>query len=300
MKRVRLVALLLAFLCMVPFSLLARDISPVVSTDWLAQNLTNAKLKIVDIRKLEEFKEGHIPGALNAFYGVWAVKRGNLQNELPADDDLLDLINSLGIAGDSLVVVAGKTDNPTEQVNLTRVAWTLKYAGIENVAILDGAYNKWVAEKKPLTAETVKPAPSTYKPVWNKSIVVDKTYVKKALGKAVIMDTRMPDFYFGVSKLDFVKRAGHIQGAVSLPSPWIFTKEGTFKSAGDLQAMASGTVGQDKSMEIISYCDTGRLCSGWWFALAEILGYKNVKSYDGSSEDWAADPEAPMVKYMWK
>ncbi len=109
----------------------------------------------------------------------------------------------------------------------------------------------------------------------------------------------MPDFFFGVSKLDFVERAGHIKDAVSLPSAWIFTKEGTFKSKEGLDAMASGVVGKEMSKEMIIYCDTGRLCSGWWFIFREVLGYKDVKAYDGSMQEWAKDPNAPVVKYNW-
>ena len=84
-----------------------------------------------------------------------------------------------------------------------------------------------------------------------------------------------------------------------MPAAWIFTKEGTFKSKEELEAMAAGIVGTDLSKEIIAYCDTGRLCTGWWFVLREILGYKDVKSYDGSSQEYAKDPNAPMVQYRW-
>ncbi|MBP1778519.1 MAG: rhodanese-related sulfurtransferase, partial [candidate division NC10 bacterium] len=67
-----------------------------------------------------------------------------------------------------------------------------------------------------------------------------------------------------------------------------------------LEAMAAGVVGTDKAKEIIVYCDTGRLCSGWWFVLREVLGYQNVKSYDGSMQDWGKDPNTPVVKYRWQ
>jgi thiosulfate/3-mercaptopyruvate sulfurtransferase len=129
---------------------------------------------------------------------------------------------------------------------------------------------------------------------------VKKEYVLSKLGKTTIVETRTPDFYFGVSKLEFVARPGHIKGAVNLPSAWIFTKEGAFKGKDDLAAMAAGVVGTDKSREIITYCDTGRLCSAWWWVFSEVLGYKSVKSFDGSSQDWAKDPKAPMVEYRWE
>jgi thiosulfate/3-mercaptopyruvate sulfurtransferase len=283
-----------------PPTLQARDIPPIVSTDWLQKNMSNATVKIIDIRKVEEYKEGHVANAISVFYNTWAIKKKDLDNELPEDDDLVDIIGSSGISADSWVVVVGKTDTATDQVNLTRVGWTLKYAGIENVTILDGGYNKWVADKKPVSTEQVKPMTVDFKPKWNKQVLVGKDYVLSVIGKSGIIDTRMPDFFFGVSKLDFVARPGHVKSAVSLPSPWIFTKEGAFKAKDDLEAMAAGVIGTDKSKELITYCDTGRLCSGWWWVLSEVLGYKNVKSYDGSSQDWAKDPNAPMVKYSWQ
>jgi len=298
-RKLRLLYLVLAFVFALPLFALARDIAPVVSGDWLEKNLNNSKLIIVDIRKVEEYKEGNIPNSINVFYGTWAVKKQALDNELPEDDDLFDVIGSAGIKAGSQVVVVGKTDTPTDQVNMTRVAMTLVYGGIENVAILDGGFNKWKEAKKPISTEIVKPKAGTYQGKANKSLFATKEYVISKIGKANIIDTRMPDFFFGVSKLDFVERAGHIKSAVALPSPWIFAKDGTFKSKEDLEAMAAGVIGKDVSKEAITYCDTGRVCSGWWFVLREMLGYKDVKFYDGSSQEYAKDPNAPMVKYSW-
>ncbi|MGA7105691.1 MAG: rhodanese-like domain-containing protein [Candidatus Deferrimicrobiaceae bacterium] len=71
-------------------------------------------------------------------------------------------------------------------------------------------------------------------------------------------------------------------------------------SKEELAAYAAGVVGKDKAAEIITYCDTGLLASGWWFVLSEVLGYRNVKIYDGSMQEWATDAGASMVKYTWK
>jgi thiosulfate/3-mercaptopyruvate sulfurtransferase len=299
MRSVKWSFLCLALVLVLPCTLLARDIAPVVTADWVEKNLTNPKLKVVDIRKLEEYKEGHIPGSLSSFYGVWAVKKGMNQNELPADDDLGDLVRSLGISKDSLVVVVGKTDTPSDLVGITRVAWTLAYGGIENVSILDGAFNNWVRDKKPVTKEMTRATPSNYQPSWNKGIITNKAYVIKAINQATIVDTRLPDAFFGVSKLDFVVRAGHIPSAVCLPSVWIFQKDGTVRPKEELEAMAANVVGKDKAKEIIVYCDTGKFCTGWWYILTQVLGYGNVKNYDGAMEEYAKDLQAPMVKFGW-
>lgn len=300
MKKTRLFILFAAVVILMPSSLSARDIAPVVSRDWLEKNLNNSNLIVVDIRKVEEYKEGNIPNSINVFYGSWAIKKRGLDNELPEEDDLFDVIGSAGIKAGSHVVVVGKTDTAPDLVNMTRVAWTLIYAGVENVAVLDGGFNKWKDDKKTLSTSAVKPKAGEYKGKVNKTLFATKEYVLSKMGQAAIVDTRMPDFYFGVSKLDIVEKAGHIKGAVSLPSPWIFAKDGTFKNKEDLGAMAAGVIGKDMSKETIIYCDTGRLCSGWWFVLREILGYKDVKSYDGSMQDFAKDPNSPVVKYSWQ
>lgn len=301
MKKFRwMYPLLLVAVCLLPVMADAREISPVVDTLWLEQNLTNPKLSIVDIRKVEEYKEGHLPNAVNAFYGSWAVGKGGLDNQLPEDDDLLDAINSAGINNDSLVVIVGKTDALVELANATRVAWTLKYAGLENFAILDGGYNKWVEEKKAVSKEMSKAKPGNYKPQWNKNVLTTKDYVQGQAGKSKIIDARLPDFFFGVSKLPIVEKAGHIPGAASLPAAWVFTKEGTFKSTEEIAAMAKGVSGKNKPKEIITYCDTGRLASVDWFILNEMLSYKNVRNYDGSMQEWGKDPATAVVKYSWK
>jgi thiosulfate/3-mercaptopyruvate sulfurtransferase len=300
MKKVALSICLAAFLFSLPAVLWAAGVSPIIATEWLEKDLSNPKLKIVDIRKVEEFKEGHIPGAVNIFLGVLAVKKGDLRNELPNDDDLVDILNSSGIAEDSVIVIVGKTDSVADLVSPGRVALTFKRAGLKNIAVLDGGYKKWAGEKRPTTQDVAKPKASGYKPKWNHKVFAGKDYVLKAMGKAVIVDTRASELFFGVSKMDFVAKPGHIKGAVNLPSAWLHTKDGVLKSKDDLVAMAANVIGKDKGKEVIAYCDTGLMCSITAFLLNEYLGYKSVKLYDGSMEEWAKDPKAPVVKYTWR
>ena len=89
-------------------------------------------------------------------------------------------------------------------------------------------------------------------------------------------------------------KPGHIKGAINLPSIQMFTEKGAFKALKELAAMAIPVVGSDKDKEIIVYCDSGRVASAWWFILHEALGYKNVKIYDGSAQDWTRDPAGPV------
>lgn len=294
MKKLRLLGVMLAVLLLLPTAALARDVAPIVSTGWLEQNLANPKVVILDVRKVEEYKTGHIPNAVNVFYGSWAIKKGDLLNELPANDDLFDMIGAAGIDKNSIVVVVGRTDAIPDQFDMTRVAWTLKYMGVNNVAILNGGYNQWAKDKKPLSTDAVKAKPKAYRGKINKGLFVNKDYVMSRLGKAILLDTRGPAFYQGKEKLAFVPKLGRIKGAVNLPVGQLYTPEGLYKDQATLLALATAAVGADKTKEIIAYCDTGKTCTSWAFLLSDLFGYKDVKIYDGSSMEWLKDPKAPV------
>jgi thiosulfate/3-mercaptopyruvate sulfurtransferase len=288
--KMKITAGLLALLLFVPAVALAAE--TIVSPDWLQANLST--VTVVDIRKVEDYNAGHIPGAINVFYGVWAIQKAGLLNELPADDDLRDILSASGIEPVTNVVVVGTTATMADRVNIPRVAWTLKYAGVARVAILNGGMNGWVGASMPIAMDAVKPKAKPYRGTFNKAILASKAYVLANIGKALIVDNREPDFYSGAKKLDFVARPGHIKGAVNLPVYAIYNADGTFKPMSELEAMAGKAVGKDKSREIIVYCDTGRFSAAWWYLLSETFGYKNVKLYDGSVQDFAKDPGAPL------
>ena len=264
---------------------------PFVTTEWLQANLS--KVTVIDVRKVEEYNEGHIPGAINVFYGVWGIKKGVLMNELPADDDLRDVLSANGIEPTTQVVVVSKNETMPFRTDATRVAWTLRYTGVENAAVLSGGIEKWVAEKKALSKDAVKPKAKAYKGKFNKQFIANKAYVMGALGKAVLVDVRPPEFFKGEKKLDFVEKTGRIKGAVNLPPGLLFNADNTYKSKAEIEAIAKPVVGADLNKEIIVYCDTGKVCTTWWLALHELLGYKNVKVYDGSFMEWITDPATP-------
>lgn len=287
------VMFLLPFAAATPGQAATRGIDPIVSADWLEKNLNNKDLVIVDLRKVEEYKAGHIPGAINVFYGSWAIKRGDLLNELPEADDLADIIANAGIGENSLVVLVDKVEKVPDQFGMTRVAWTLKYAGVNNVAILNGGQNQWEKEKKALSQDMVAPKAKPFKAQWNKNLFVDKAAVIAKLGKATIVDTRAPGFYEGKEKLAFVPKVGRVKGSVNLPVGQLYTPEGLYKDTATLAALATKAAGSDLDKEYILYCDTGKTCTSWAFVMTELLGYKNVKVYDGSSMEWLADPNAP-------
>lgn len=285
-----------------------RAIPPIIDTDWLERNLDHPNLTVIDIRIGEEYRAGHIPGAINIPFpdpienpsSQWFVERDGLLLEMPEEADLFDTIGSAGIRRDSLVVVVHKRALPHPLVDATRVADTLIYAGVKNVAVLDGGHDKWTNEGKPLSSAIVEPAPTKYTGKIDRTMFVSKEYVLKKIGKAIIIDAREPIEYFGLFMRPLWVRAGHIPTAKCLPALWIWTEDRTYRATDELREMVSGVVGTDVSKEIIIYCGVAGFSSAWLFLLRELLGYKDVKIYHGSAQEWTRDPEAPLVLYRWE
>jgi thiosulfate/3-mercaptopyruvate sulfurtransferase len=225
---------------------------------------------------------------------LWAVNRDGLTLELPSEDALRDLIGKSGIEASSHIVIVNRIDTDFSRADSTRVAWTCSYAGIQNTAILDGGYNRWVKEIKPTSTEISNAKPGVYTGKTNPTVLASKAYVLGKLGRSVIVDTRLPEDYFGIAS-----KPGHIKNSVNLPTPWAFANDGTLRKVEDLQAMAFGVIGENKSKEVILYCGVGGYASTWWFLLSQLFGYQNVKVYDGSMEEWVKDSQSPVTAYCW-
>lgn len=284
----------------------ARTLAPLVSARWLQENLDAPRLVLLDVRPEASYLEGHIPGAIGVPFVVpfsaWITMRDDLLLEVPDEAALFDTIGSLGITPDSWIVVISAS-NPGEPPGYglsaaTRVADTLIYAGLRDVAILDGGHAKWVSDGYPTTAEVPTVTPVAYRGRVNGSMFVSKSYVERRLWSAILVDARDADVYFGTTIEPFAPVGGHIPKARSLPSPWIWLPDGTYRDGETLAAMALGVVGPNKYREVIVYCGVGGYASTTWFVLTQLLGYQNVKFYDGSAQDWVTTNE--MVRYHWE
>jgi thiosulfate/3-mercaptopyruvate sulfurtransferase len=298
MKRIFLpqFVILALFIVLLPAAGLARDIAPIVSTDWLLANLKNPKLVVLDIRRVEDYREGHIPGALNAFYGAWAYMKDGLYASMPEKDDIDDTIGYMGINFDRWVVVTGCMDTPRLSYQSARVACTLQYAGIKNVALLDGGTNKWIAEKKPLSTRIEKRKASKFKGIYTSEKFADKHYIEERMGKLILLDLREREFFTGEKKMDCVPMKGHVPGAFNMPTSCAFNEDRTFKTKEELRAIAEEAAGKDLNAAIVTYCDAGQCCPTWSYLLTEVLGYKNVRLYVGSMQEWMQDPQAPVER----
>jgi len=283
-----------------------RTIEPIVSTEWLAANQGMENLVILDVRGANDYASGHIPKSINVPFVVpvsaWIVVRNELLLELPEPAALFNTIGSCGISSGSIVVVVSATASPPNPpyplADATRVADTLIYAGVENVAILDGGFPKWAKEGKPTTTEVPKVNAGTYQGKTNDAMFVPMDDVRKQKGKAVIVDARDADVYIGIAMEPFANKAGHIPGARCLPAPWMWNPDGTYKDRKALGALASGVITEDKAKEIIVYCGVGGYASSWWFVLSQVLGYQNARIYDGAAQEWVRQNE--MVPYRWE
>jgi len=274
----------------------AREIAPIVSVDWLEANLQDPRLVVLDVRKVEQYQAGHIPNAVSSFYRAWAFRKGELYSEIPELDDLEEMIGEAGIGVESIVVVAGSVSTPVESYQSARVACTLQYAGIPNVALLDGGIDAWIRQKKTLSTEPRVLAAKPFKAKLRRDFTADREYMKSHLGKVLLLDVREPDIFTGKRKLDCIPRAGHIPGALNMPTSCAFNPDGTFKTRDQLAAIAEAAIGKDLSRQVVTYCDVGQSCATWAFLLRELLGYRNIRLYDGSTQEWMADPTAPVEK----
>jgi thiosulfate/3-mercaptopyruvate sulfurtransferase len=287
-----------------------RVIEPIVSSDWLSANKHLKNLVIIDIRGPDDYGAGHIPGSINEPFvtafdpctgptSKWIIgSKDCLWLELPDANDLMRAIGNLGIISDSRVVIV-TAPNPKEPpyfglANATRVADTLIYAGVANVAILDGGYPKWASEGRPTTKQVPALSPVTYQGAVNKAMFVPMDNVQKRIGDAVIIDARDAVVYAGAVTEPFADKPGHIPSAKSLPAPWIWNENPngtyTYKDSKTLETMVAAVIGgsgDPRSQEIIIYCGVGGYASSWWFVLTQVLGYQNVKIYDGAAQEWA-------------
>jgi thiosulfate/3-mercaptopyruvate sulfurtransferase len=275
-----------------------RSVQPIVSTAWLAANLDRPGLVIADVRM--PGATAYIPGSISepGFpVGGWSVglpedPPGTLWMEVPATDDLFALLGAKGITSESTVVVVGApadAPNPPKYgwADVTRVAATLIYAGVKNVAVLDGGFPKWYAEGRETVAEPAVPTPVTYSGQVLSNMFVSTEYVQEHICRSIIIDARDLDVYLGKVTEPWAP-PGHIPSARPLPTPWIWaTDAGIYRATPVLRLMAAAVIGPAKDKEIIVYCGVGGYGSSWWFVLAQVLGYQNVKFYDGSAQGWA-------------
>src|ERR1700693_5123418 len=206
----------------------AADQQPLVSAAWLNGHLRDANVVVLDIRsaidgsKPETFAQGHIPGAVHSDYDKagWRVTRNNVPFMVPTTPELEKLIGDLGVDENSHVVVVPAGVNVLDFGSAARTYWTLKYAGVGNVSILDGGLAAWKAAGYALDTGAHAASPAIFTATLDKSILAEVGDVEKleASGKATLVDARPVSFFLGKEKAPASQAYDHIPGALNIDS----------------------------------------------------------------------------------
>ena len=278
---------------------------PLVTSDWLNASLDNDNLVILDVRSkidggsLDTYKQGHVPGAVYTNYleDGWRTKDANgTPAQLPQFDQLEALFERLGIENSSHVVIVPAGKSALDMGSATRVYWTLKVAGHDDVSVLDGGFAGWTANPaNPIEQEQALPFPSDYEIKPNLQLIARKQDVKAALGSSVtLIDNRPPEQFSGQKKHEAAARFGTIPGAINIPEKTL-TRNGTgsFKDITDLAKLYQ-TNATTAERDEINFCNTGHWASLGWFVSHELVGNKKAKLYDGSMVEWTADKATPI------
>ncbi len=309
----RLTAYSLALLGLLIAALPAAAADPLVSIDWLKSNLGKPGIVLLDVtsgggRSKADFATAHIPGAVYTDYAKagWREKNAEGVNSmLPPADKLEKLIGVQGIDNATHVVLIPMGKNAQDTGAATRLYWTFKVLGHDDVSILDGGYSGWIADvdketKKPvnpLEAGETAPAARVFKANVRQDMIATKKDVEAAMAdKEPLVDNRPNDFFLGISKSKDAKVGGTLPGAINLPEAWLTVNNGgKFRSKEQLAKLyqAAGVATSGKQ---INFCNTGHWASLGWFVSSEIMGNKQARMYDGSMAEWTRDDKAPVQR----
>jgi thiosulfate/3-mercaptopyruvate sulfurtransferase len=283
----------------------ARDLSSsttthsLVSTDWIADHAKDKGLRVVEVDvDPSAYEKGHIEGAVG-----WNWKR-DLQDQVNRDvagkEALAELLGKSGITPDTNIVLYGDNNNWFAAY----AYWALKYYGHDKVQLIDGGRVKWEKEGRPYSTEAPSYPASSYhfRGAPNENIRAYRDHVLSKIGHVGLVDVRSPKEYSGELLApenlpqEGAQRGGHIPTAVSIP--WgtaVNTEDGTFKSIDELKEIYGGK-GITPGKEVIAYCRIGERSAHTWFVLKELLGYPDVKNYDGSWTEWGSSIRVPIEK----
>ncbi|CAM3445346.1 sulfurtransferase [Kibdelosporangium persicum] len=266
-----------------------------VSAQWAEDNLETPGVVFVEVDEdTSAYETGHIPGAVKVDW------KNELQD--PVRRDFVDragfekLLSEKGIANDDLVVLYGGNNNWFAAY----AYWYFKLYGHETVKLLDGGRKKWELDGRPLSQDVVKRDETQYTAQeQNLKLRAFRDEVVDAIGTKNLVDVRSPDEFSG--KLlapahlpqESAQRPGHVPSAINVPWAKAANEDGTFKSDDELREIYK-EAGIDEAKATIAYCRIGERSSHTWFALHELLGYEDVKNYDGSWTEYGSLVGVPV------
>jgi thiosulfate/3-mercaptopyruvate sulfurtransferase len=275
----------------------AKDV--LVESDWVAEHLGDDGVVVAEVDENPDlYDDGHIEGAVRLHW------KDDLQDPIERDliekDAFEQLMARSGISNDTTVVLYGDKNNWFAAY----AYWYLKIYGHRDVRILNGGRQKWIEDGLDLTTEKPSPAQGSYTAQdRDLSIRAYRDYVLDTIraGGKNLVDVRSPQEYAGELiappgyEQEGASRGGHIPTAQSIPWAQAVQDDGTFKPADELRALYEGK-GITPDRETIAYCRIGERSAHTWFVLRELLGYDNVRNYDGSWTEWGNLVDVPIEK----
>jgi thiosulfate/3-mercaptopyruvate sulfurtransferase len=267
-----------------------------VSTQWVLDNAKKPGVAVVEVDvDAKAYDEGHVPGAIA---WNWSTQLcDTVQRDIIPKAKLEKLLGDSGIAPETSIVLYGDNNNWFA----AWAFWQLKIYGHKDVRIMNGGRKKWLEEGREVSKDKPAPKPAAYHAkAPDFSIRSYLPEVQKALQSkgAALVDVRSPGEFTGEilsppGLPETCQRGGHIPGARSIPWGKACNEDGTFKAPPDLKKLYEGE-GVQSDRPVIAYCRIGERSSHTWFVLKYLLGYKDVRNYDGSWTEWGNLVGAPI------
>ena len=266
-----------------------------VTTEWLKHNLDNV-IVVESDEDILLYETGHIPGAVKL---DWHTELNHpLRRDYLESEEFAKLMNLKGIGRHDTVVLYGDRSNWWA----TYAFWVFKLFGHENVLLLDGGRNKWIADGGEITKDKPATTSKDYPAVerHDSEIRAFRDEVLQHIGQPMV-DVRSPEEYSGerLHMPDFpnegATRGGHIPTAASIPWSKSIQEDETFRPLAELEKLYFEVTGYDRNSDFIAYCRIGERSSHSWFVLKYLLGVKNVRNYDGSWTEWGNLVGAPIA-----
>jgi thiosulfate/3-mercaptopyruvate sulfurtransferase len=265
-----------------------------VSTQWVADHLSDPNVRLIEVDvDTSAYGQGHIQGAV----GVnWTTQLGDpIRRDIPTKEDWARLLSEAGVTPETRIIFYGDNNNWFAAF----AYWVSKIYGHRNAALMNGGRKKWELESRPLGTDVVQPQRASY-PARDADFRF-RAYLRDILERpagTALVDVRSPAEFSGEviappGMTETAQRAGHVPGAQNIPWAQAANEDGTFKSPEQLrQLYANKGVTQDK--DVVAYCRIGERSSHTWFVLKELLGFNNVKNYDGSWTEYGSVVGVPI------
>ena len=270
-----------------------------VSADWVAEHGGDADVRLIEVDvDTAAYDQGHIAGAVG--WNWQSQLQQTVRRDVVGKAAMEQLLGSAGVDNATTIILYGDNNNWFA----AWAFWQIKYYGHRDVRLMNGGRAKWLADNRPLTTDIPQYAAKAYtaqEPDESIRAYRDQVLAGVNAGSLSLVDVRSPQEFSGELLAppnlpqEGSQRGGHIPGAANIPWAQAANEDGTFKSADELAALYGGK-GIDGRRETVAYCRIGERSAHTWFVLTQLLGYGNVRNYDGSWTEWGSIVGAPIEK----